>query len=163
MPLPTMTASCSGTRELAELVVGDDVPLLRAELLHPREQLSLRIVVEVEPELLCLDADRVDPALLAEHDSALRPDDVGRVRLDCLRFVELARDRTGLAAEQVVTDERLVRLELVPGERLQPLGERAHPVEPEVRLDAVEPAERERDLGQVAVARALSHPVDGAL
>src|SRR5262245_54822333 len=142
MPLPTMTASCSGTRELAELVVGDDVPLLRAALLHLREQLSLRIVVEVEPELLCLDADRVDPALLAEHDCALRRDDIGRVRLDRLRFVELARDRTGLAAEQVVTDERFVRLELVPGERLQPLGERAHPVVSEVRLEAVEPGDR---------------------
>src|SRR5204862_3739886 len=27
-PLPTMTASCSATREVAELVVGDDVPFL---------------------------------------------------------------------------------------------------------------------------------------
>src|SRR5206468_1347922 len=76
IPLPTMIASCSATRELAELVVADDVPLLRAQLLHFREQGALRIVVQLEPELLRLDANRVDAALLAEHDAPLRGDDV---------------------------------------------------------------------------------------
>src|SRR5262245_18918089 len=113
IPLPTTTASCSATCEVAELVVGDDVALLRPELLDANEQLSLRVVVEIETELFGLDPDRVDAALLAEHDAALRRDDVRRVRLDRRRVVELARDRAGLAPEEVVADERLVRLELV--------------------------------------------------
>src|SRR5262249_47783375 len=129
MPLPTTTASCSATRELSELVVRDDVALRRPELLHLGEQAALRVVVEVEPELFRLDADRVDAALLAEDDRPLRGYDVGRVRLDRLWVVELAGDGTRLAPEQVVADERLVRLELVAGQRLQPFGERAHTAE----------------------------------
>src|SRR5690349_12899086 len=88
IPLPTMTASCSATRELAELVVRDDVPLLRAQVLHLDQQVALRVVVEIEAELLRLDPDRVDAALLAEHDAPLRRDDVGGVRLDRRRIVE---------------------------------------------------------------------------
>src|SRR5262249_33400882 len=102
MPLPTMTASCSATSELSELVVGDDVALLRPQLLHLREQSALRVVVELEPQLCRLDPDRVDAALLAEDDPALRGHDVGGIRLDRRRVVELACDRTRLAAEQVV-------------------------------------------------------------
>src|SRR4051794_20104403 len=133
MPLPTMTASCSVTRELPELVVRHDVALLRPELLHAGEQRALCFVVEVEPELLRLDPDRVDPALLAEHDSSPSRDDVGRVRLDRLRVVELACNRTRLPSEEIVADERLGRLQLVAGHRLQPPGERAHPPRGPVR------------------------------
>ena len=43
------------------------------------------------------------------------------------------------------------------------LREGAGAVEPQVRLDAVEPAQRERDLGQVRVPGTLPHAVDGAL
>src|SRR3954451_551128 len=163
IPLPTMTASCSATRELPELVVRDDVPLLRAELLHLCQQLALRIVVQIEAELLRLDADRVDPALLPEDDAALGGDDVGGVGLDRLRVVELARDGAGLAAEQVVPDKRFVRLELVARQRLQPLGEGADALEPQVRLDAVQAVQRERDLGEIRVARPLAHAVHGPL
>src|SRR3954451_8547163 len=159
IPLPTMTASCSATRELPELVVRDDVPLLRAELRHFCQQFALRVVVQIQAELLHLDADRVDPALLAEDDAALRRDDVGGVRLDCRRVVKLARDGARLAAEQVVADERLVRLELVARQRLQPLGEGTDALQPQVRVDAVQPAQRERDLGEVRIARPLAHTV----
>ena len=77
--------------------------------------------------------------------------------------MELARDRARLAREQVLADERLVRLELVAGERAQPFRERPHLLEAEVRLDPVEAAQRERDLGEVRVAGALAHPVDRPL
>src|SRR3954447_15408613 len=163
IPLPTMTASCSATRELPELVVRDDVPLLRAQLLHLCEQVALRVVVELEAELLRLDANRVDPALLPEDDAALRGDDVGGIRLDRLRVVELARDGTRLATEEIVADERLVRLELVARQRLQSLGESPDALEPQVRIDPVQPAQRERDLRKVRVARALAHAVHGPL
>src|SRR5207247_8135702 len=119
------------------LVGGAGVPFLRSGLLDARGQLALRVLVEVEPELLRLDPDRVDPALLAEHDSALGGNDVGRIRLDRLRLVELARDRTRFAPEEVVSDEWLVRLELVARQLLKPLRERAHAIEAEVRLDTV--------------------------
>ena len=57
---------------------------------------------DVEPELLDLDPDRVEPALLAEHDAPLRPDELGGVGLDRGRVVELRGDRARLAREEVV-------------------------------------------------------------
>ena len=91
-PLPTTTASWSAN-ERPELVVGDEPALLDAELLHRREHLGAALVGNVEPELVRLDPDRVEAALLAEHDRALRTDELGRVRLDRRRIVELRRDR----------------------------------------------------------------------
>src|SRR4029079_2976893 len=79
IPLPTTTASV--TRELAELVVGHEPALARPELLHAREHLGVPILGQVEPELLGLDPDRVEAALLAEHDPALGRDELGGVRL----------------------------------------------------------------------------------
>ena len=46
-----MTASWSATRELPELVVRDDVPLLRAKLLDLRQQVALRALYGVETNL----------------------------------------------------------------------------------------------------------------
>src|SRR3954462_12652973 len=69
IPLPTTTASA--TRELAELVVGHETALARAELFDAREHVGVAVLRQIEPELLGLDPDRVDPTLLAEHDPAL--------------------------------------------------------------------------------------------
>ena len=102
-------------------------------------------------------------ALLAEHDRALGRDELGRVRLDRRRVVELARDRAALAPVERLAGHRLPRLELVAGQLADALGDRADPVEPEVRLDAVERSQRQRDLAEVRVAGALAHPVDRPL
>src|SRR5439155_1905584 len=150
-----MTASWSGTGELSELLVGDEAALGRSQFLHAYEELALLVVVEIEPELVRLDSNRIDPALLAEHDAPLGGDKVRRVRLDRGRIVELTRDRTRLARKEILSDERLVRLERVAGELAQPLGELAHPVEPELRVHAVQPAQSECDLGEVGVACTL--------
>src|SRR5215470_3538388 len=79
IPLPTMTASYSGTRQFPELVIGDEAALPRAKLLHACEQIGSPVLRHVEPELLGLDADGVEPALLAEHDPALGGNELRRV------------------------------------------------------------------------------------
>src|SRR3954452_13419277 len=79
IPLPTTTASA--TRELTELVVGHEAALACSELLDAGEHVGVPILGEVEPELLGLDPDRVEPALLAEHDPALGAHQLRRVRL----------------------------------------------------------------------------------
>ena len=66
------------------------------------------------------------------------------------------------AVERLAGD-RLPRLERVAGELAHALGDGADPVEAEVRLDAVERAQRERDLAEVRVAGALAHAVDRPL
>src|SRR5205823_1621504 len=113
MPLPTTTASSSATGELPELLVGHEAALAGAELLHLRQHLRAALVGHVEPELLGLDPDRVEPALLAQHDPALGLDELGGVRLDRGRVVELARDRTALAPEERRPRHRLPGLEVV--------------------------------------------------
>src|SRR5690349_13785352 len=134
-----MIASWSATCELAKLVVAHEPAFLRAELLDASEHVALRLLRQVEPQLGRLDPDRVEAALLAEHDAPLGGNELGRVGLDCGWIVELTRDRTGLAAKEVVADERLVGLELVSRQTAQPLGERTRAVETQLRLDAVEP------------------------
>src|SRR5581483_9495442 len=166
IPLPTMTASYSAIAvgdERAELVVGDEAPLARSELLHLREQLGATFLRHVEPELVRLDPDRVDAALLSEHDRALGRDEARRVRLDRGRVVELRRDRAGLPAEERLAGDGLPRLERIAGERTHTLGDVADPLEAEVRLDAVERAQRHRHLAEVRVAGAFAHPVDRSL
>src|SRR3954468_24204856 len=80
IPLPTTTASLID--EAAELVVADETAFPRAELLDPREHVGPPLLRDLQPELLGLDPDRVEPALLAEHDLALGAYQLGRVRLD---------------------------------------------------------------------------------
>src|SRR3954462_15548023 len=75
IPLPTTTASA--TRELAELVVGHEAALARSELLDARQHVRVPLLGHVEPELVGLDPNRVEPALLAEHDPALGADELG--------------------------------------------------------------------------------------
>src|SRR4051812_30441708 len=159
-PLPTTTASYSATRELPQLVVGDEPALARSELLDPREQLGPTLLGHVEPELLDLDPDRVEPALLAEHDRPLRGDELRGVRLDGGWVVELRGDRTRLAAEEGLARERLPRREPVAGQLLHARGCLADPVEAESGLDPVEPPQRNGDLAEVRVAGALAHAVD---
>ena len=77
--------------------------------------------------------------------------------------MELARDGAGLPAEQIVADQRLEGLEVVARKLAQSLRERARLVQAEIRFDSVEPAQRQRDLRQVRITRALAHAVDGAL
>src|SRR5207245_11284206 len=160
IPLPTTIASRSAAGELTELLVGNEPALARAQRLHLREHLGPALLREVEPELLGLDPDRVEPALLAEPDPALGRDQVGGVGLDRGRVVELARDRAALAPEEGLARDRLPRLELVAGKLAHPLGDLADAVEPEVRLDAVERPQGQRHLAEVRVARALAHAVD---
>jgi hypothetical protein len=109
-----MTASYPGIRDKhPELIVGHEPALTRTELLHAREHIRAPLLGHVEAELLRLDADRVEPALLAEDDAALRRDELRRVRLDRRRVVELRRDRTRLAPEQGLARHRLLRVERI--------------------------------------------------
>ena len=77
--------------------------------------------------------------------------------------MELAHDRAALAPVERVAGDRLPRLERVPGQLLHARRDRADQVEAQVRLDAVERAQRQRDLAEVGVAGALAHAVDRAL
>ena len=70
--------------------------------------------------------------------------------------MELTRDGAGFAREQVVADKRFVRLELVSRQSADALGKRTQPVEPEIGLDAVQAAQRERDLAEVGVPSAFA-------
>src|SRR6185312_17249162 len=113
---PRILQAASGSafaqsNESFELLVGDEAALLGAQCLHLLEQAGPLLLGHVEAEALDGDPDRVDPALLAEHDGALGADQFGRVRLDRRRVVELARDRAALAAEEVLADDRLPGLE----------------------------------------------------
>src|SRR2546421_4566382 len=95
--ISSLGTSASFDCHRSELVVGDEAALAGGELLHAREQLALPLVGDLETQLDALDPDRVDPALLAEHDSPVGADQRGRVRLDRRRVVELAGDRARLA------------------------------------------------------------------
>ena len=92
--------------------------------------------------------------------AALGGDELGRVRLDRRRIVELRRDGARLAAEERLAGHRLPRLERVARQLLHARGDVADAVEAQVRLDAVERAQRQRDLAEVRVAGALAHAVD---
>src|SRR4051812_14382573 len=162
-PLPTMTASYSGIHEVPELVVRDQAALARPELLDAREQIRPPLLGHVEAELLELDPDRVEPTLLAEDDAALGADELGGVRLDRRRVVELRRNGARLATEERLAGERLPRREPVARQLLYARRGLANPVEAQTGLDAVKSAERERDLAQVGVSCALAHPVDRAV
>src|SRR5205823_7796925 len=77
--------------------------------------------------------------------------------------VELACDRTALPAEERLARDRLPGLEFVAGELAHALRDLADSIEPQVRPDAVEGAERQRDLGEARVPGALAHAVDRPL
>src|SRR5207245_6722660 len=118
-PLPTRIASKaspSATGELPELLVGDEAALARPELLHPGQQVGPPLLGHPETELLHLDPDRVEPALLAEHDGPLGADELRGVRLDRRRVVELRRNGARLAAEERLAGHRLPRREAVAGQ-----------------------------------------------
>src|SRR5262245_65523698 len=65
-----------------ELGVGDEPALLRSGALDRLEQLGEALLGDVEAKLGDLDADRVEAALLPEHDPPLGADELGRVGLD---------------------------------------------------------------------------------
>src|SRR6187455_914006 len=69
-------------RHAPELHIGDEPALLRAGSLHRLEQLREALLGDVEVELGDLDPDRVEAALLPEHDPPLGAHELGRVRLD---------------------------------------------------------------------------------
>src|SRR5262249_51461391 len=150
----------SAIEELRELCAADEPTLPGAKLLDPREHLRPPLLRDVEAELLGLDPDRVESAFLSENDLALGAHELRRVRLDRRRVVELAGDRPALAAAEGFTGYRLPRLERIPGERAHALGNRAQLLEPQIRLDAIQRAEREGNLAKVRVARTFAHPVD---
>src|SRR5262245_3509402 len=158
IPLPTTTASAID--QVAELVVADEPALPGAELLDLREHLGPPLLRDVEPELLGLDPDRVEAALLAQHDPALGVDALRRGRLDRGRVVELARDGAALPAEERLAGDGLPRFELVAGELAHTPGDLSYLLQPQVGLDAVERAQRQRDLAQVRVAGPFAHAVD---
>src|ERR1043165_985820 len=72
-------ASLLGKR--AQLVVGDETALLGADGFYRRDEDRPLRLGDVEAEPLDCKPDRVDAALLAEHDRALGGDQLGRVRL----------------------------------------------------------------------------------
>src|SRR4051794_7013015 len=162
-PLPTMTASKSAMRELAELVVGDEATLADAELLDAGEQVCPPFFRHVEAELLGLDADRVEAALLAQDDATFGCDERRRIRLDRRRIVELRRDCTGLASKQRLPRYGLPRLERITGQLLHARRDVTDALELQVRLDAVERAQRQRDFAEIRVAGAFPHAVDRSL
>src|SRR6187431_312954 len=84
-------------RHAPELRIGDEPALLRAGSLHRLEQLREALLGDVEAELGDLDPDRVESALLAEHDPPFRADELGGVGLDRRRVVELCGNRARLA------------------------------------------------------------------
>src|SRR5690242_13236850 len=133
-----MTASVSAIDERPELVVGHEPALACAELLDLGQKLGAAILRDVEAELLRLDADRVEPALLAKHDRTVSRDETRRVRLDRRWVMELRRDRAGLAAEQRLAGDGLPRFECVPGQPAHLLRHIANAIELQARLDAVE-------------------------
>src|SRR5262245_24052214 len=96
------TASLPPAGEPPELRVRDEPALPRPRPLDGVEQLRKALLRNVEPEVRDLDPDRVQPALLPEHDPPLRADELGRVRLDRRRIVELGCDRSRLPREEVV-------------------------------------------------------------
>src|SRR5205807_8743110 len=96
-------------------------------------------------------------------EAALRADELRRIRLDRGRIVELRRNGARLAAEERVPGHRLPRLELVPGQLLHACRDVAYAAEVEVGLDAVQRAQRERDLAEVRVTGPLPHAVDGSV
>src|SRR4051794_8609833 len=163
MPLPMTTASCSDIEDVSELIVGDEPALPRAEGLHLREHVGSAVLRQLHAEFLGLDPDRVEPALLAEDDAALGGDELGRIWLDRRRVVELRRDGARLSPEERLAGDRLPRLERVAGKLLHTPRHLANPVELEVRLDAVQRAERQRRLGEIRVPGALAHAVDRPL
>src|SRR5918992_5957619 len=55
--------------EAAELRIGHETALPRPQLLDGVEELRIPLLGKVEPEIAELDADRVEPALLAEDDA----------------------------------------------------------------------------------------------
>src|SRR5205823_8616113 len=115
--------------------------LARAERLHLRKDLGAVLLGQIEPELGRLDPDRVEDALFSQDDAALGADELRGVRLDRRWVVELARDRTALAAEERLARDGLPRLEGVPRKRADALRDIADPLEAKLGPDAVERAE----------------------
>src|SRR5688572_18043032 len=99
-------------RHSPELGVGHEPALLRSGALHRVEQRRIALLRDVEPELGDLDPDRVEPALLAEDDAPLCPHELGRVRLDRGRVVELCCDGARLPREEVLAGHGLPGSEL---------------------------------------------------
>ena len=110
------------------------------------------------------DPDRVDPALLAEHDRRARR---RRARTSTARSP--AGRGTGSRPRRSRARKRFSPTTGFHGSSSYPETSRTRPrdlagaVEAEVRRDAVERVERQRDLDQVGVAAALAHPVDRPL
>src|SRR5688500_14057093 len=112
-------------REPAELGVADQPALLRPRPLHRVEQCRTALLGHVETELLDLDPDRVESALLPQHDAAFGADELGCVRLDRGRVVELRGDRAGLAREKVQPGHGLPRRERGTGQLLDERPDRS--------------------------------------
>src|SRR5574337_1074179 len=163
---PHLTCQSTRTRrrptgKAAKLGVGDETALLDPGALDRLQELRIGRLGDVEAELSGLDPDRVEAALLAEDDPPLGADDLGRVRLDRRRVVELRGDRSRLPREEVVARHGLPGSKRRTREALHEPGQLARPLEPEPRRDPVQRLERERDLDEVCVAGALPHPVHG--
>src|SRR5205823_12770783 len=126
-------------------------------------QVRPALLGHVEAQLIALEPDRVEARLLAEDDPALGADERGRERLDRLRDVELAGDGAALAHEQVLADDGLPGLDGRPGRLANEGRDGTQPVEPELRLDAVQRGQRQRNLAEVRVPGPLAHAVDRAV
>src|SRR5262249_37444652 len=71
-----------------------------------------------------------------------------------------ARDGAALPAKERLAGDGLPRFELVAGELAHTPGDLSYLLQPQVGLDAVERAQRQRDLAQVRVAGPFAHAVD---
>ena len=121
------------------------------------------ILRERNSEFLRLEIDAVESALFAQHDVALGVYQFRGVRLDRLGNVELARYCAALAHKKIFAHQWLPRFQSVAAGLLHDLRDFANLGQVQYDRHVVEAAQRQRDLADVGIAGALSHPVDRAL
>src|SRR5262245_46456916 len=153
------TPSLQTGREPPEVRIAHEPTLPRACTLHGLEKCRVGVLGHVQAELGNLDPDRVETALLAEHDSPLGADELRRVRLGRGRVVELGGAGARLPREEVVSGHRLPGRERCPRELLHEAAQRTRLRQIEAGRDAVQRLERECHLDEVGVAGPLAYPV----
>ena len=116
-PLPTTIASCQPRASSRNSSSVTRPRLLGAQLLdRARAGRAYRSSGRSSPSSSALIRIESIPLFLPSTMPRSARDELGRVRLDRRRVVELARDGAALAAEEVLADDRLPRLERVARE-----------------------------------------------
>src|SRR5688500_17316737 len=122
-------------RQAAARHAGAATALLRPYALYRLARPRLPLRRHRHPELAQHAPDRVDATLLPEDEPALGADEIGGVRLDRGRVVDLRGDRTRLAREEVVAGDRLPGGERRAGELLHERAQRSRVLQPKPRRD----------------------------